>query len=77
MYMKQISNSNYENDDQEYLSGFIEYLSEKQDDEHVVESNHNNISVNIDTIPPYKKNSVKYLTSVDLNSLYRVSHFNL
>lgn len=30
MYMKHINNSNYDNDDREYLSDFLEYLSEKK-----------------------------------------------
>lgn len=77
MFMKYVNNSNYENDDQEYLSGFIEYLSGKQQNKFVADSNNNNNLTNIDTIPPYKKDSIKKLTTVDLNSLYNIAGYIL
>lgn len=77
MFMKYVNNSNYENDDQEYLSGFIEYLSGKQQNKFVADSNNNNNLTNIDTIPPYKKDSRKKLTTVDLNSLYNIAGYIL
>lgn len=31
MYMKDINNTNYDNDDRQYLAGFLEYLSKKKE----------------------------------------------
>lgn len=31
MYMKDINNTNYDNDNRQYLAGFLEYLSKKKE----------------------------------------------
>lgn len=42
MFLKHVNNSNYDNDDQEYLPGFLEYLSVKEkENEFIVDSNNN------------------------------------
>lgn len=71
--MKHINNSNYDNDDREYLSDFLEYLSEKKKDKEVVDSNNN--LANIDKIPSFDKNSAQKLTTLELNSLYNITGY--
>lgn len=70
--MKHIDNSNYENDDKEYVSGFIEYLSGQK----TVADSNNNINIAItNTIPIFKNNSTQKLTMIDVNSLYNIAGY--
>lgn len=73
MYMKHLNNSSYENDDQEYFSGFIEYLSGKKQNNKVVHSTNTN-TADIDTIPLFK-NKTQNLTIIELNSLYNIAGY--
>lgn len=72
MYMMQVNNSNYQNDDQEYLTGFLEYLSEKKS------NTRRNIQIkdfsNINTVPDYKNCTIK-LRILDMNSLYNIAGY--
>lgn len=70
MYMKPINNSNYDNDDQEYLSGFLQYL--KPDKKEKIDFNNDVPQNNIPNIPPFifNKSCTKKLTTLESHSLY-------
>jgi len=70
MYMRYINSSNYENDEQEYLLGFLFY---KQKKECIIDTN-NNIN---DEIPPFSKNSVSKSSNLELSSLYNIGGYLL
>jgi len=81
MYMRYINSSNYENDEQEYLSGFLSYITEdKQKKECIIDTNNNindtNNNIN-DEIPPFSKNTVSKLSNLELSSLYNIGGYLL
>lgn len=72
MYMKKISTSSYDTDDRQYLSGFLGHLSkEKKKKKFVIDK----CQELINEIPPFNKNSVPYLSHLQLNSLYNVAGY--
>lgn len=73
MYMRRINNRSYDDDNREYLSGFVEHLSEiKQKKKCKI--NLSNTS-NSDEIPCFNKNSISMLSTIELNSLYNIAGY--
>jgi len=72
--MRYINSSNYENDEREYLLGFLSYITEdKQKKKCIIDTNN---SIN-DEIPLLSKNSVSKLSNLELSSLYNIGGYLL
>jgi len=73
MYMKRINSSSYDNDNSEYVSGFIKFLSEeKQTNKRNIDINNNGTSNS--KIPPFNKHLIT-LSNLELNSLYNIAGY--
>lgn len=73
MYMKDINNTNYDNDDRQYLAGFLEYLSKKEEGKKS-EIDTYKIQEPIE-IPPFNKNVIPKMSHLELNSLYNIAGY--
>jgi len=75
MYMKHVRNSNYESDNREYLSGFLEYLSTKKlkRRESIMQDNTSNRNEILD----YNNYNYIRMTTLDLNALYNIAGYIL
>lgn len=66
MFTKPILTGNYETDNSEYLSGFLEYLKSKKDN--VLHSSVSNASPTIiDQIPPFDNSVIKEYNNTEIN----------
>lgn len=75
MYMKSITTGNYDYDDNEYLSDFLEYLSKKGKKDNISDSSISSTIIN--AIPPFdNKVTVKY-NNKEMNSLYNIAGYCL
>lgn len=75
MFMKSIKSSSYDNDDRNYLAGFLEYVcNKKPKNERIVNNDNNKNVLNIKTIPAFRTPTVQ-LSTLDLNSLYNIAGY--
>lgn len=76
MFMKNINTSSYDNDERNYLTGFLEYVKDKsnkkQKDKCIVEYNNN--VLNINTLPAFHPHIIQ-LFNLELNSLYNIAGY--
>lgn len=75
MYMKSIVSGNYEEDDSEYLCGFLEYLSKTRKKDDVFNSSiasSSALSAITNKIPLFDSNAVINYNNKEMNSLYNI-----
>jgi len=72
MYMKDIRNSNYDNDDRQYLSGFLDYLSKEKEKKNDIDICKVQETIKI---PPFNNNVVPQMSHLQLNSLYNIAGY--
>lgn len=76
MYLKSISKENYNQDDSEFLSGFLDYLSKITKKKKLLEFSQSAASI-IDHIPPFHNDKIIEYNNIEINALHNIAGYCL
>jgi len=73
MYMRSITTGNYDYDDNEYLSDFLEFLSKKRKKDNKSDSSVSSTIIN--DIPPFDHKKILKYNNKEMNSLFNIAGY--